>query len=125
MASRIPYNSRLNNKKLNTVWFEGTAVVGGAFLYRLYVKGNGFIKTFMPIQTQNYNQYLSFMVDKSYISEYISKNSSQNEELCMQEELSTISRKDETIVIKYLLDIMKAHDIITEEEYRVVLYKYS
>lgn len=79
----------------------------------------------MPIQTQNYNQYLSFMVDKSYISEYISKNSSQNEELCMQEELSTISRKDETIVIKYLLDIMKAHDIITEEEYRVVLYKYS
>ena len=43
----------------------------------------------------------------------------------MQEELSTISRKDETIVIKYLLDIMKAHDIITEEEYRVVLYKYS
>lgn len=77
----------------------------------------------MPIQTQNYNQYLSFMVDKSYISEYISKNSSQNEELCMQEELSTISRKDETIVIKYLLDIMKAHDIITEEEYRVVLYK--
>lgn len=43
----------------------------------------------------------------------------------MQEELLNITKKDETAVIKYLLDIMKSHDIITEEEYQAVLYKYS
>ena len=43
----------------------------------------------------------------------------------MKEKLSNISLEDETVVIKYLLDIMKAHDIITEEEYQTVLYKYQ
>ncbi len=43
----------------------------------------------------------------------------------MNEELKDVSKEDELIVVKYLLDIMKAHDIITEEEYHAVLYKYS
>ena len=43
----------------------------------------------------------------------------------MKEELLNISQDDETVVIKYLLEIMRAHDIITEEEYQAVLYKYS
>ncbi len=43
----------------------------------------------------------------------------------MKEELSNISQDDEKVVIKYLLDIMKTHDIITEEEYQAVLYKYN
>lgn len=43
----------------------------------------------------------------------------------MKEELSNISQEDETIIIKYLLDIMRTHDIITEEEYQTVLYEYS
>ncbi len=78
----------------------------------------------MPIKTQNYNQYLSFMIDKSYLSEYISSNFSKNEEFCLKEELSNISPEDEVMVIRYLLDIMRTHDIITEEEYQAVLYKY-
>lgn len=84
-----------------------------------------FINTVIPNKTRNYKHYLSFMIDKSYLSEYINSNSSQNTELHMQEELLNITKKDETAVIKYLLDIMKAHDIITEEEYQAVLYKYS
>ncbi len=79
----------------------------------------------MPIKTQNYSQYLSFMIDKSYLSEYISSNSSQNGKLRVNEELKDISNEDELIVIKYLLEIMRMHDIITEEEYRAVLYKYN
>ncbi len=79
----------------------------------------------MPIKTQNYSQYLSFMIDKSYLSEYISSNSSQNGKLRVNEELKDISNEDELIVIKYLLEIMRTHDIITEEEYRAVLYKYN
>ena len=43
----------------------------------------------------------------------------------MKEELSDISIEDEACVIKYLLDIMRTHDIITEEEYQAVLYKYN
>ena len=43
----------------------------------------------------------------------------------MKEELSNISQEDESVVIRYLLDIMRAHNIITEEEYQEVLYKYS
>ncbi len=82
------------------------------------------INTVMPIKTQNYNQYLSFMIDKSYLSEYISSNSSKNEEFCLKEELSNISPGDEVMVIRYLLDIMRTHDIITEEEYQALLYKY-
>lgn len=79
----------------------------------------------MPIKTQNYSQYLSFMIDKSYLSEYISSNSSQNGKLRVNKELKDISNEDELIVIKYLLEIMRTHDIITEEEYRAVLYKYN
>ncbi len=41
----------------------------------------------------------------------------------MKEELTNISSKDETAVIRYLLEIMKKHGIITEEEYQAVLYK--
>ena len=64
------------------------------------------------------------MIDKSYLSEYISSNSSKSRELRVNEELKEISKEDELIVVKYLLDIMRVHDIITEEEYRAVLYKY-
>lgn len=87
------------------------------------MKGTDIINTVMPIKERNYN--LSFMIDKSYFSEYISSDSSPSEEPCVIEELSNISQDDETVVIKYLLDIMRAHDIITEEEYQAVLYKYS
>ena len=73
----------------------------------------------------NYNQYLYFMVDKPYLSEYISTKSSFNGVSFVDEKLSNISKEDEQVVIKYLLDIMMKHDIITEEEYHTVLYKYS
>ena len=43
----------------------------------------------------------------------------------MNEELKDISKEDELVVVKYLLDIMRTHDIITEDEYQAVLYKYS
>ena len=43
----------------------------------------------------------------------------------MKDELSTISKEDEEAVIKYLLEVMRKHDIITEEEYHTVLYKFS
>ena len=43
----------------------------------------------------------------------------------MKEELSKVTQEDEAVVIQYLLDIMSAHDIITEEEYQAVLYKYN
>ncbi|MCI8974778.1 MAG: hypothetical protein HFH79_14530 [Lachnospiraceae bacterium] len=73
----------------------------------------------------NRNKYVSFIVDKRYFTEYNSKNASPNKEICMKEELSTISKEDETAVVKYLLEVMRKHGIITEEEYRAVLYKYS
>lgn len=79
----------------------------------------------MPIKIKNYNQYLSFLIDKSYLSEYISSDSSKNEEFCLRDELTNISPEDESMVIKYLLEIMRIHGIITEEEYQAVLYKYS
>lgn len=41
----------------------------------------------------------------------------------MKEELANILQEDETVVIRYLLDIMKTHDIITEKEYQTVLFK--
>lgn len=65
------------------------------------------------------------MVDKSYFPEYISSDSSPSEEPCVKEELSNVTQEDEGVVIKYLLDIMRTHDIITEEEYQAVLYKYN
>ncbi len=77
----------------------------------------------MLIKMQNYNQYPSFMIDKSYLSEYISSNSYKDEGFCLKDELTDISPKDESMVIKYLLDIMRAHNIITEEEYQAVLYE--
>ncbi len=88
------------------------------------MKGTDIINTAMPIKKRNYN--LSFMIDdKSYFSEYISSDSSPNEETCVKEELSKVTQEDEAVVIKYLLDIMRTHDIITEEEYQAVLYKYN
>ncbi len=41
----------------------------------------------------------------------------------MKEELTNVLPEDEVVVIKYLLDIMKMHDIITEKDYQTVLYK--
>lgn len=58
-------------------------------------------------------------------SEYISSDSSQNEEACVKEELSKVTQEDEAVVIKYLLDLMRRHDVITEDEYRAILYKYN
>lgn len=95
------------------------------FYINFDTKGIDIINTVIPIKTQDYNQYLSFMIDKSYLSEYISSNSSKIEKLCMKEELSSISQEDEAVVIRYLLDIMRTHDIITEEDYQAVLYKYN
>ena len=43
----------------------------------------------------------------------------------MDKKLLEISKEDELVVIKYLLDVMMEHDIITEEEYQAVLYKCS
>lgn len=77
----------------------------------------------MKNEKQKHNQCIPFIIDKSYLSEYISSNSSPNEEPCVKEELTNISSKDETAVIRYLLEIMKKHGIITEEEYQAVLYK--
>lgn len=65
------------------------------------------------------------MIDKSYLSEYISSNSSKNEEFCLKDELTDILPEDESMVIRYLVEIMKTHNIITEEEYQAILYKYS
>lgn len=93
------------------------------FYINFYTKGTDIINTVIPIIERNYN--LSFMIDKSYLSEYISSDSSPNEETCVKEELSNITQEDEAVVIKYLLDIMRTHDIITEEEYQAVLYKYN
>jgi len=59
------------------------------------------------------------------LPEYNSKNVFPNEELSVNEELSTISKEDEAVAIKYLLEVMRKHDIITEDEYHAVLYKYS
>ncbi len=70
-------------------------------------------------------KFVSFIVDKRNYSEYNSKNVFPNEELRMKEELSTISNEDEAAVIKYLLEVMRKNDIITEDEYHTVLYKYS
>lgn len=43
----------------------------------------------------------------------------------MKEELTDISEHDEQVVIKYLLEVMKRHDIITEDEYHTILYGYN
>lgn len=43
----------------------------------------------------------------------------------MKEELSKVTQEDEAVVIKYLLDLMRRHDVITEDEYRAILYKYN
>lgn len=74
-------------------------------------------------ENQKHNQHIPFMIDKSCLPEYISSNSSPNEESCVKEELTNISPKDEIAIIKYLLEIMRKHGIITEEEYQAVLYR--
>lgn len=91
------------------------------------------MKFISTIQTMDYtrthtpdkSKYFSFIVDKRYFPEYNCNNAFPNEELCMDEELSTISKEDEATVIRYLLEVMRKHDIITEDEYHAVLYKYS
>lgn len=65
------------------------------------------------------------MTPKSNLNEYISSNSSHNEEPYVEEKLTAISEDDEQAVIKYLLEVMRKHDVITEDEYQTVLYKYS
>lgn len=71
------------------------------------------------------SKYVSLIIDKRYLPEYNSNNTFPNEELCMEEELSTISKEDEAVAIRYLLEVMRKHNIITEDEYHAVLYKYS
>lgn len=79
----------------------------------------------MPLKEKNCRPYISLVIDKSYLPEYISSNSSPGEEVRVKEELLDIAREDEVAVIKYLLDVMRKHDIITETEYRDVFYKYG
>ena len=67
----------------------------------------------------------SFFDYNSHPPEYISSNSSPGEDPHVKEELSNISQEDEAVVIRYLLDIMRTHNIITEEEYQAVLCKYD
>ena len=67
-----------------------------------------------------YKSYLSLV-----IPEYINSKSSFKEVLLMEEKLSTVSKEDELLVIKYLIDIMREHNIVTEQEYDRVLYKYG
>ncbi len=43
----------------------------------------------------------------------------------MEDKLSDISKEDEKVVVRYLLEIMIEHGIITKEEYYAVLYKYN
>lgn len=74
-------------------------------------------------QKQKHNRRIPFMIDKSRLPEYISNNSSPSKELHVKEELMNISPEDETAVIRYLLELMRKHGIITEEEYQTVLYK--
>lgn len=64
------------------------------------------------------------MINRIYLNIF-SSDSFPNEETCVKEELSKVTQEDEAVVIQYLLDIMRAHDIITEEEYQAVLYKYN
>ena len=75
--------------------------------------------------TFNSNKNLYFIVDKINWNEYISNNSCPSEGSYLKEELTKISEKDEQTIIKYLLELMRKHDIITKEEYDTVLYKYS
>ncbi len=62
--------------------------------------------------------------NKLYHNEYISSNSVLFEEMKLNEKLTNITKDDENVVIKYLLEIMRNHDIITDKEYKKVLYKY-
>lgn len=73
-------------------------------------------------QTPITNKYVSFIIDNAYLPEYNSNNAFPNEGLCVKEELSTVSKEDESIVVKYLLEVMRKHGIITDKEYHAVLY---
>lgn len=75
--------------------------------------------------TLKYSMHIPFITDKKYFTEYISNNSSINEELFVNEKLIDISKEDEQVVMKYVLEIMKEHDIITEEEYQKSLYNIA
>ena len=76
------------------------------------------------IYTSNPIPHFYYKIDKLEPFEYIINNTSfvkDKEDSGVEEKLTDISKEDETLVTKYLLDIMKAHDIITEEEYTKVL----
>ncbi len=75
--------------------------------------------------TLKIDRYISNTINKSRKNEYISNNSGFHGEIPMNEKLTNISEQDENVVIKYLLEIMRKHDIITDKEYQRVLYKYS
>lgn len=91
----------------------------------IYINTTTIEKNEINNQMLNTKKCVSFIIDKIYLPEYINNNTIPNEGLCVEEELSTISKEDELIVIKYLLEVMRKHDIITEEEYHAVLYKYN
>jgi len=63
---------------------------------------------------QNFNKNVFCIINKLNAGEYISNNSSPSKELHVKEELMNISPEDETAVIRYLLELMRKHGIITE-----------
>lgn len=67
------------------------------------------------------NEEVFYIVNKLGSAEYICKKALVDKD----DETMNITREDEKMLIKYLLDIMKKHGIITEEEYQLVLYKCS
>lgn len=71
----------------------------------------------------NPSKNVFYIINKSQEIEYISSDSFINKDVCMKEELTNITEKDEQAIIKYLLELMKKYDIITEEEYQTVKYK--
>lgn len=73
----------------------------------------------------NMDKYVSNIINKSHQNEYISNNSVLYEGKQVNEEFTNISEEHENAVIMYLLEIMRRHDIITDKEYRKVLYKCS
>lgn len=86
-------------------------------------EGSDFINTVAQTKKLKFSQHLPILIDKTLSPEYISSDSSASEEPYVKEELTNISQEDEAIVIKYILDVMRTHDLITEEEYQTVLYK--
>ena len=68
--------------------------------------------------------FFNFNIDKSRLS-YIGSKTSLNGVSQVEDKLLNISTEDENVCIRYLLEIMMEHGIITEEEYHTVLYKFD